>query len=213
MREDWFDIWHLLDSSFPTGAYVHSFGLESLAPANATQLRALLTLRLQSQLAHLEIAFLLHAYTEDLVVLDERLHTMLLVREPRDASAAIGTHLLRTASDIIPDVRLHEFLLNGRFHHHSVSFGGLAAALDVPRGVAAQAYTFGSMRGQVSAAQRLGWIGQRDAQQVLHSLKPAMRAAVTEADGLDLADVGAFAPIWDLASMTHERADARMFAS
>jgi urease accessory protein len=213
MQPDWLDTWHLLDSAFPTGAYVHSLGLESLAPGGANQLRAMLELRLESQLAHVELVFARHAYTEDLVMLDERLHTLLLVREPRDASAAIGTQLLRAACEVIVDVRLDAFLRGGPYHHHAVAFGGLAAALDMPRDMAAQVYTFSSMRSHVSAAQRLGWIGQRDAQHVLHALKPAMRAAVAEADGLELEEAGAFAPTWDLASMAHERADARMFAS
>jgi urease accessory protein len=210
MLTDWFDAWQVLDSSFPSGAYVHSFGLESLAPG---ELEAALTLRVQAHLARLELVFLRHAYTEDLMALDECLHAMLLVREPRDASAAIGTHLLRAACDLFVDERLHMFLREGRHRHHPVAFGGIALALGIPDRLAAEAYAFGSMRGQVSAAQRLGWIGQRDAQRTLHALKPAIRAAVAESNGLSLDEAGAFAPTWDIASMAHERADSRMFAS
>jgi urease accessory protein len=213
MRSDWLDAFHVLDSSFPTGAYAHSFGLEALAPVNASQLRAMLALRIEAQLARLELVFVGCAYAEDLLMLDLRLHAMLLVRETRDASASIGSHLLRAACEVFADPRLHAFLRNGPHHHQPVAFGGLAAALDLPRGLAAQAYAFSSVRSQVSAAQRLGWIGQRDAQHIMHSLKPAMRAAVVEADHLDLNEAGAFAPAWDLASMAHERADARLFAS
>ena len=30
----WLDLLHIADSSFPSGAYVHSWGLETLAPSD-----------------------------------------------------------------------------------------------------------------------------------------------------------------------------------
>ena len=213
MRSGWLDALHVLDSSFPTGAYVHSFGLEALAPGNAARLQSALALRVQESLARFELVFLLHAYTEDLVDLDERLHAMLLVREPREASALIGTHLLRAVCDLFDRPRTRAFLAEGRHHHQPVAFGAVAADLDLEPQRAAEAYAFGAVRGQVAAAQRLGWLGQRDAQRVLHALKPAVSAAAADAGRLSLADAGAFAPAWDIACMAHERAFARMFAS
>jgi urease accessory protein len=213
MRAEWLDALHVLDSSFPTGAYVHSFGLETLAPGNVTQLQTALALRLRETLARLELVFLLHAYTDDLVDLDERLHAMLLAREPREASALIGTHLLRAACDLFDNARIKTFLREGRHHHQPIVYGALATALNLPRELAADAYTFSALRGQVAAAQRLGRLGQRDAQRLLHALKPAARAAVDQAGRMTLADAGGFAPAWDVACMAHERAPARMFAS
>jgi urease accessory protein len=213
MRAGWLHALHVLDSSFPTGAYVHSFGLETLAPRDVAQLQAALALRLQESLARFELVFLLHAYTEDLVDLDERLHAMLLAREPREASALIGTHLLRAARELFDSPRLESFLAQGRHHHQPIAFGALGAALNLPADLAAEAYAFGALRGQVAAAQRMGWLGQRDAQRVLHALKPAVSAAVAQASRMAPAEAGAFAPAWDIACMAHERAPARMFAS
>jgi urease accessory protein len=213
MRAGWLDALHVLDSSFPTGAYIHSFGLETLAPGNVAQLQTALALRVQESLARLELVFLLHAYSDDLVDLDERLHALLLAREPREASALIGTHLLRAASDLFDNPRLGTFLAKGRHHHQPIAYGALAAALDLPADLAAEAYAFAAVRGQVAAAQRLAWLGQRDAQRLLHALKPDVLAAVAHAGRVSLADAGAFAPAWDIACMAHERAAARMFAS
>ena len=70
MRAAWLDALHVLDSSFPTGAYIHSFGLETLAPGNIAQLQTALALRVQENLARLDLVFLLHAYSDDLVDLD-----------------------------------------------------------------------------------------------------------------------------------------------
>jgi urease accessory protein len=213
MRAEWLDALQVLDSSFPTGAYVHSFGLETLAPVGLSQLERALRLRLRESLARLELVFLLHAYTDDLIDLDERFHALLLVREPREASALIGTQLLRAACELFPIPRLESFLCDGRHHHQPLAYGALAAALGLPPELAADAYAFSSLRAQVTASQRLGWLGQRDAQRLLHALKPAARAAVDQASRMALDEAGAFAPAWDVACMAHERAPARMFAS
>jgi urease accessory protein len=215
MHTFWLDALHVLDSAFPTGAYVHSFGLESFSQRrlSARELESALALRLEETLARLELVFLRHAYARDLVALDERLHAMLLVREPREASALIGQNLLKSVTGLVEDVRLAGFAREGKHHHHPIVFGAVAAALDIPCDIALEAYAFGSIRGSVSAAQRLGWLGQRDAQQVLHTLKPRVREAAMHAQRTELEDAGAFAPAWDIASMVHERAPARMFAS
>jgi urease accessory protein len=167
----------------------------------------------EQALARLDLVFVDHAYRVDLLELDRRYHVMQLVREPREASAAIGTSLLRSATDVLPDARVGQFLRDGRHHHHPVAYGAIACALEMPPELAMQAYALGSARGQVSASQRLGWIGQREAQHLLHRLKPSLLAAVVEAASLHLDEAGAFVPVWDIAAMAHERADARLFAS
>jgi len=206
----WLDVLQVLDSAFPTGAYVHASGLESLAPDS---LQAALELRLEQSIGRLDLVFLLHAYAEDLDRLDELLHASMLVREPREASSAVGTSLLRSVCDILPDQRLAGFLAHGTHHHQAVAFGAVACALELEPQLAAQAYAFSSMRALVSAAQRLGWIGQRQAQRILHNLKSACTLAAGQAAHMTLDEAGAFAPLWDLASMRHEHAAARMFAS
>jgi urease accessory protein UreF len=115
--------------------------------------------------------------------------------------------------DVVSDARLRTFLDAGQHHHQAVVVGGVSAALELPENVAAQWYAFNSLRAQVAAAQRLGWIGQRAAQRVLHELKPSIAGAVAVAATLRLGEAGAFTPLWDIASMMHERAAARMFAS
>lgn len=206
----WLDLLQVIDSSFPSGAYAHSFGLESLG---ADQLEARLAARVREGLGRFELVFVQHAYTRPLSALDARLHAMLLPFEARQASALIGTALLRAACELFRDARLSEFLALGPHRHHAVAFGAIAAVLDLPPRLAAETYAFVALRGLVSAAQRLGWLGQRDAQRLLHALKPEVRKAAETACGLQLDMAGGFAPAWDVAAMAHEFAPARMFAS
>jgi urease accessory protein len=206
----WLDVLHVLDSAFPTGAYAHASGLESLAPHD---LQTALELRLEESIGRLDLVFVLHAYSRDLVALDEQLHASLLVREPREASSAVGRSLLRSVCDIVPDQRLAAFLAQGTHHHQAVAFGAVACTLNMEPELAAQAYAFNSVRALVSAAQRLGWIGQHRAQRMLNELKPSCVDAARQAMRMTVEDAGAFAPLWDLASMRHEHASARMFAS
>jgi urease accessory protein len=206
----WLDALHVLDSAFPSGAHAHSFALESLRPPD---LQAALRLRVEETLARLELVFVRHAYSDDWLDLDALLHASLLPRESREASAAIGASFLRGVCDFVEHPRLGVFLQAGRHHHQAVVTGAVCAAFEVPADLASEWYAFNSLRAQVAAAQRLGWIGQRAAQRVLHALKPSVAAAVTLAGTLSLEQTGAFTPGWDIASMHHERAAVRMFAS
>src|SRR5688572_25345650 len=128
---DWLDLLHVADSSFPTGAYAHSAGLETLAPADAVDLERLLLVRLRETLGRFELVYLIHAYSLDLADLDRDLHTRLLPRETRDASASIGTSLLRAACDLTSDGRLIGFLEHGPYRHHPIAFGAVGHAFDV----------------------------------------------------------------------------------
>ena len=209
----WLDFLHLVDSAFPTGAYAHSSGLETLG---SRDLFDSLTLRLRETLGRFELVFLryaLDANGDDLLALDARFDSMLLPREARQASALIGTALLRGACELFDADRLRQLQARAKYRHQAVVFGAIAGTLDVPGHVAAQTYAFNAMRSQISAAQRLGWLGQRAAQQMLNSLKVEVYAAVQMAAELEVDQAGACAPAWDIASMAHAYAPARMFAS
>jgi urease accessory protein len=210
---DWLDLLHMADSSFPTGAYAHSSGLETLAPSGVDELEHVLALRLTETLGRFELVFVLHAYAGLLVELDEQLHAMFFPREAREASSLIGTSLLRNACDVLVDARLSDFLTLGLYRHLPIAFGAVAAACTAPPELAARTYAFQHLRSLVSAAQRLGHLGQRDAQRVLHRLKPAVRQAATTATSLTPDTAGAFSPAWDIAAMRHEHERVRMFAS
>jgi urease accessory protein UreF len=61
---------------------------------------------------------------------------------------------------------------------------------------------------------RLGRISHRDAQGILHRVRPlALELSAEIAAGGDSRRLRAFHPLQEIASMRHERAEARLFAS
>lgn len=207
------DLLQVTDRSFPTGSFVHSAGLEWLATQSWFDLEDTLRLRLREQLARLDLVFVLHAYTEVAEVLDDEYHARLISREAREASAQVGRRLLRNACDLFQDPDLQSFATCAPHAHQPIVFGLVARALDLPDEFAALAYAYQAVRGQVSAAQRLTRLGQTEAQQLLHRLKPAMQEAVGQAAAIPLADTGGFCPVLDIAAMAHERQTVRLFVS
>ncbi len=207
------DLLQVADRSFPTGAFVHSTGLEWLAAEKLVNLEDVLRLRLSEQLGRFELVFLVHAYEGVAVALDARYHARLMARETREASAQVGRQLLENAVRLFDDPELRSFASHAPHAHYPISFAAVGRALAIPVRVVALTYAFQMVRGQVSAAQRLMRLGQTDAQRLIHSLKPAMEDAVAVARETPLELSGGFAPILDIATMAHERQPVRLFVS
>lgn len=207
------DLLQVVDRSFPTGAFVHSGGLEWLVTQEAFDLEATLRLKLREQLARLELVFVLQSYTVPPEQLDEEYHARLMAREAREASALVGRRLLVNACGLFHDANLEAFAASASHAHQPVAFGLVARALDLSPEFAGLAYAFQALRGQVSAAQRLIRLGQTAAQQLLHGLKPAMEEAVAVASATPLASAGGFCPVLEVAAMAHERQAVRLFVS
>jgi urease accessory protein len=206
------DVLQIADSAFPSGSYAHSMGLEALYARGEVELEAHLRFGLSNGLARVELPMIREAFCLDhpagLVELDELMDVLLPVSEFRTASRSIGRSFLRAATDVrrvaAADVGVE---------HHAVVFGAVLHdwRLDLQDGQ--MVYAWQAMRQQLSAAQRLGKIGQTAMQDLLDRLKPAVLTAVETSDSVSREGAGGFAPWLDLAGMAHEQQFARMFSS
>ena len=123
---------------------------------------------------------------------------------------------------------------------HPVAFGVIGGVLGVAPSDAASALLLGTANALLQAAMRLGRISHRDTQAILHRLRPLIAgvdavapndpsswrtgAPLTltlslEGEGIGRPDeaiageLRAYHPLQEIASMRHERAEARLFAS
>jgi len=96
---------------------------------------------------------------------------------------------------------------------HSAVFGAVAARAGIALDDALMGYLGAFAANLVSAALRLGIIGQTDGQRILAALEPVVADAASAALARGAADFGAATFAADLASMAHETQYARLFRS
>lgn len=96
---------------------------------------------------------------------------------------------------------------------YPVAFGAAAGMAGLPLGPALEALALGFVGNLVSAAVRLGPIGQTDGQRVTAALLPEARRLGAFAAASTLDDLGACALRSDVAALRHETMYSRLFRS
>ncbi len=96
---------------------------------------------------------------------------------------------------------------------YPVAVGALSAGHDIPLSTTLDAFLLAFSATLVSAAVRLGPIGQTDAQRILAALMPTIRKTAILASTSTLDDLGSAAFRSDLASLRHETQYTRLFRS
>src|SRR5699024_2993810 len=91
--------------------------------------------------------------------------------------------------------------------------GAVTGRVGVPIHDACLLHCHGFVTGLLGVAQRLLSLGHTDAQRILTALQPAMVAAVADSADRSLDELTPFAPLVDVATADHERAERRLFVS
>lgn len=219
----------LCDSMFPTGAFAHSYGLETYVQkglvSDAAGLQALLRGQLRQGLPTADLLVCKEAVLarddgdlERLRFLGELLSAAKPAAEARKASEEVGRRLLRSGRSLVgPDLildALHADIQDGRIAgQHAIVFAVLGGALGLHVDDILTAYAYTFVAGQASAAVRLVPLGQTDALQSIKALWPAIEAAVQMTKASTLADFGSFTPALDIRAMQHAYLDGRLFMS
>jgi urease accessory protein len=213
----------LCDSLFPIGSFAHSDGLETAVAAgtvsSAAELRDWLDATLAVSLASCELPAVRDAAAaaaardrDGLWRLDEEIEAMRTSAAGRDAAQTMGTRLLKTWREIRPSGLL-DLLGDGRARFtFPVAFGAVCVASGIEVGDALESYAYTRLAASISAAMRLMPLGQREA----HALLARMLSEVPAVAGRVIADPApprSFAPLMDIAAMSHQYVHSRLFRS
>ena len=222
----------LADSFFPTGAYAQSQGLEGMVAqgwvSGADEVLEYLADLLVGSVLPSDGVALLHAHRlagegdlKTLVQVDRRLHAMRLPEEIRLASTQSGRRFLDESYALLGTGEVPTVLDDYRAAVSAgdapgtaaVAFALSARAVGIEAESALYAWCHSFVVGVLGAAQRLLPLSHSDAQRILRSLHADIGAGCREIKDRDWKDMTSFTPLADIASMRHEAAEVRMFAS
>ena len=235
------------DSSFPSGMYTLSHGLEGLREAGAVGPAGTLSvadavhgiLRHSAGPAEATALALAWAATREhggqapapgapggpdpgpllaaLTLIDQRLHATRLTREFRDGATRTGTQVLDLAAELLDDPVVSAWNDHVRARRspgsQSVVMGVVYARGGLSQREAVAADLTALVISLSGAALRLRLADHRSAQALVRGAAPVIAEVTDAAVGRTLEELGGFAPVLDLASCHHERAEARLFAS
>lgn len=204
------------DSTYPTGAFANSFGLEGFVAEglvhDAATLEAFLREDLATGLIHLDLPLLRFSLAsagdlKRLVELDQLCHAFRSTRELRINSSRVGKRRLV----LLANVAAYQEALP---HSHLPIAAGIESyLLGVPEEAALISFTYQTFNGATAAAMKLLRLGQTAIQRILFTMGKEIPSIVAASMDINEEDLGFANPFLDIASSRHERAASRLFLS
>jgi len=221
------------DTLFPSGAFSHSFGLESAVQSGKVKDGAGLSDWIRVKMIHqifscdLILLSQTHQAAEDgtpdkpekILQLDAIGYALRVPKELREGGSMIASRLIKTAEELYPGHWIKSwrklFVEEKIKGDPAVAFGVVAVSARIPLLPTLLAYLYIFTSGQVSAALRLLPIGQTEGQRIIHTvLDWADRSGkINEVLNQFDIEVSAFMPAAEIGSMRHERSGIRLFQS
>lgn len=219
----------LSDSSFPSGTFTNSFGLEELVAEGRIRMPAdletlvksvvLLSIARADAVAAAEaVRCAAIADYSGIIEADQLLFSMKAASELRDASTSAGRRTIEELAIHTSAPALDWFLGAIRGGQtpgtHAVAIGVVADAFGATAEEIAGAVMFSAANVVFQAGMRLLPISHRDVQGSLHRLRPQIAAcAEAAARPKRVHSMQSFHPVQEIAAMRHRFSEARLFAS
>jgi urease accessory protein len=203
----------LADSAFPTGGFAHSGGLEAAAQAGETgQLAAFAREALwQAGFGALPLAHDAWFDPSSLAALDARADSFLANHVANRASRTQGGAFFSTCGRVFPGEMPPA--PEGLCMHLAPLWGVAFRALGMSLEEMQRLFLWGTARGVLAAAVRLGLAGTYEAQRLLAGLGPPLDEVAGHCAGLGVDALAQTAPLLDLLQGTHDRLHSRLFQS
>ncbi|MFD1563126.1 urease accessory protein UreF [Haloarchaeobius amylolyticus] len=226
----------LADSFLPVGTYTASYGIEQYVAdgriGTADELGALVEAYLRRVVGPAETVALANAHgaaaaddLEGILAADDRLSAATLPAEFRASSSKAGSKLLELLADTDEELletadidgaaaaytnTVDEGMARGQY---PVVLGVVTQCAGLERRAACLVGAYSFVTELLGAAQRLGRFGHTAIQSQLANLLPIVEDVCAKYAEADLETLTTFAPLVEIESMRHERADRRLFMS
>jgi urease accessory protein len=218
----------LADSNFPSGAFSHSFGLETYIQDESVQNKETffewIRIYLEKQLAYtdglgcrLTREALMNHDVAEIWILDRKLFVQNMPEETRQANRRMGERLVVIGIDLYSIPLLEDYLkkirTNKAFGHPAIAFMIICDFLKIDRNQAMLTYLYSTIATLVQNGVRGIPLGQTAGQRILLEIHPILLKTVKKIEALDKDDFGAVAPGIEIAQMRHEKLHVRLFMS
>lgn len=221
-------ICQIVNSSFPSGSFSHSYGLEKLIVSGEVNDAATVEGHCRSWLRYglctADGVAAAHAFRaasqgdmEKIVDIDRRIGCMRLTRETRIAATLTGKAFLAGALVAINSPlldRLRDLVEGGQMTgQHPVVFGAAMAVANIGEDEGIAVFLQSSFSSLVGVAGRLVPLGQSDVQAILARARRLMIDCVRTSQSRDLDHMSSAVVQFEIASMQHERQLSRLCIS
>ncbi|MFJ5758711.1 urease accessory protein UreF [Neobacillus sp. NPDC093182] len=221
-------ILQLGDSNFPSGAFSHSFGLETYIQDerihNKETFFEWIRIYLEKQLAYtdglacrLTLEALMNQNAPEIWNLDRKLFVQNMPEETRQANRRIGERLVVIGIDLYSIPLLEDYLRKIRkkeaFGHPAIAFMIICDFLKIDRNRAILTFLYSTIGTLVQNGVRGIPLGQTAGQRILLEIHPLLLKTVKRIQALEIDDLGAVAPGIEIAQMRHEKLHVRLFMS
>lgn len=221
-------LFQLCDSNFPTGAFSHSYGLESYIQDNSVHnletFSQWLRVYIHEQLIYsdgLACCLVYQALEEEdfqkVWKLDRLLTVQNLARETREGCMKMGERMLELVLVLheMPALLLYRKRITKKqsFGHPAIVFTMVAHHLGVSKSTTILFYLYSVVSSIVQNAVRGIPLGQTAGQKVIRDIQSILVENVQFIGQLDEEDFGIVSPGIELSQMRHERVNIRIFMS
>jgi urease accessory protein len=213
-------VWQIVDSAFPTGAFAHSWGLEAAwqqghVPDGPALRRFVAEAVRQTGSGVLPLLTAAYRRPDRLGELDVLADAFLSNVVANRASRVQGRTLVATMTRVWPSAAMISLLRQAQesFAHVGPVSGAAFRAVGVTLRTAQQAALFGTARGVLSAAVRLGIVGSYEAQRIQVDCAPLLDDELLRSGPLDETSLAQTSPVLDILHAGHDRLYSRLFQS
>ncbi|MGO3048842.1 urease accessory protein UreF [Staphylococcus casei] len=223
-----FRLFQFCDSQVPTGAFSHSFGLETYIQRRTVHDEASfqqwLTLFLNEQLTYADgltmrlVYDALNLQDEAAILrLDQLLFVQSLPKETRQGSKQMGNRMVKLAQELYDSEWLMWYytqMKEKKAHlHPAICFTMLGHFLELDIETIIDYYLYQNISSLTQNAVRAIPLGQTAGQRIVHQMIPKMKETRAHIFTLDESQLGITAPGLEMNQMEHENVNVRIFIS